>query len=91
MRDTPYATEIKTAKDENCQRIERIFVKEFQREEIRFSWWPNGAMAVRPLDLPEDELLVLMRLAIQKGVFSSTFLKELHGAIYDEKRAVPLT
>ena len=85
MRDTKYATEIQTAQDGIGQSIERIFVKEHQREEIRFSWWTNGTMVIRPLDLPEDELLPLMRQAIRKGVFSDTFLKGLHEALYDER------
>ena len=84
MRDTPCATEIRTARDASGQTIERIFVKEWQREEIRFSWWSNGKMVVRPSDLPEDELLPLMREAIRKGVFSAAFLRGLHAARYDE-------
>lgn len=85
MRDTRYATEVATAEDEIGQRIERIFVKEHEREEIRFSWWTNGKMVIRPLDLPEDELLPLMREAIRKGVFTPAFLKGLHEALYDER------
>jgi hypothetical protein len=84
MRDTAYATEIATASDGFGQTIERIFVKgEYQREEIRFSWWSNGNLVIRPLDLPEDELLPLVCEAIRKGVFSTQFLKGLHEALYD--------
>ncbi|MGV9009664.1 hypothetical protein [Brevundimonas sp.] len=86
LRDTNYATEIATVTDELGQRIERIHVKDRDRPEIRFSWWPNGKMAVRPLDIPEDELLALMRQAIRKNVFSSEFLKGLHEALYDDKQ-----
>ena len=85
MRDTPYATEIRTARDASGQTIERIFVKDCKREEIRFSWWNNGTMVTRPLDLPEEELLPLMCEAIRKGVFSPAFLKGLHEALYDEQ------
>lgn len=42
MRDTNYSTEIVTASlplppDEEA-RLERIFVKKYQEDEIRFSW-----------------------------------------------------
>lgn len=84
-RDTKYATEIATASDAIGQTIERIFVKEHKREEIRFSWWNNGKMVIRPLDLPEHELLPLFRKAIAGGVFSKSFLRGLHEALYDEK------
>lgn len=83
MRDTPYAREIVSVTDAIGQSIERIFVKEHQQEEIRFSWWKNGKIVPRPLDLPEGELLPLMCDAIQKGVFSPAFLKGLHEALYD--------
>lgn len=76
-RDTRYAQEIETAQDDMGQRIERILVKEKGREEIRFSWWPDGKFVIRPLDIPEDELLPLFRQAISKGVFSETFLDGL--------------
>lgn len=83
MRDTDYAREIVTARDSIGQSIERIFVKEHNQEEIRFSWWKNGNMVIRPLDLPESELLPLMQDAVRKGVFSPAFLKGLHEALYD--------
>lgn len=76
MRDTPYATELASAEVEDC-RIERIFVKAQGQEEIRFSWWPDGNMANRPLDLSEPMLLELMRVAIEKRVFSGSFLEGL--------------
>ena len=80
MRDTEYATEIKTAEVNAC-RIERLYVKGERQEEIRFSWWPDGRMANRPLDLPESELLPLMREAIRVGVFSDEFLCDLKAAL----------
>lgn len=91
MRDTFYATEIKTVGDEHGQTIERIFVKEHGRDEIRFSWWKDGRMIMRPLDLPEEELLPLLEMAIRKGVFSSGFLKELHSVLYDCRQEQPDT
>ena len=66
-RDTSYATELATSVlrfpggDEG--RIERLLVKEFNQEEIRCSWWKDGRMMMRPLDLPEKDLLALLRAA----------------------------
>ena len=81
MRDTPYAKELVTANfvfpDGDEGRIERLYVKELQQDEIRFSWWKDGKMMMRPLDLREDELLPLLANAIEKGVFSEAFLKGL--------------
>jgi hypothetical protein len=75
MRDTDYATEIATTGGE--ERIERLLVKESGVE-----------FAPRPLDMPEDELLVLFGRAISKGVFSADFLKglqtTLNGHLGDE-------
>ena len=76
LRDTDYATEIATADIDN-QRIERLLVKGSGQEEIRFSWWPDGRMANRPLDLPESELLPLLQEAITRGVFTDGFLDSL--------------
>jgi hypothetical protein len=81
MRDTDYATELATAEHNTC-RIERLYVKRpgpgvSPQEEIRFSWWKNGNMVNRPMDLPEDELLVLLEKAINNGVFGGNFLTGL--------------
>jgi hypothetical protein len=81
MRDTRYATELNTAEDASGQRIERLYVKELAREEIRFSWWKDGQLMVRPLDLPEDELLPLLSTAFEKGVFREEFLLGLQSAL----------
>lgn len=82
MADTRYATERARA-DINGQRMERIFVKEHQQEEIRFSWWPNGKFVPRPLDLPEAELLELMALAIRERVLSADFADRLRAALQE--------
>lgn len=84
MRDTKYAREIATASlpsGDSEVRIERLFVKDPQQEEIRFSWWKNGQMMMRPLDLPEDELVQLIDLAIKNNVFTSGFLGALKGLL----------
>jgi hypothetical protein len=85
MRDTLYATEEATAKVENC-RIERLFVKSENQIEIRFSWWPDGNMANRPLDVPEPLLLNLLAEAIRKNVFSGTFLSGLTRLLAEHAR-----
>jgi hypothetical protein len=81
QRDTKYATEIASAADDLDQRIERLYVKGWKQDEIRFSWWRNGKMMPRPLDLPEKELLPLMSSAIRSGVFTDDFLRGLQTAL----------
>lgn len=79
-RDTSYATELATAviQDGDSEiRIERLFVKASASEEIRFSWWRAGKMIPRPPDLPESQLLPLMKQAIDNGVFTPNFISEL--------------
>jgi hypothetical protein len=77
MRDTKYATERATASialdDVHECKIERIYVKENEQDEIRFSWWKNGKMMMRPLDLNEKDLIKLLKEAIKEDVFTSGF------------------
>lgn len=85
MRDSQYATEIATAiksygEGENEARIERLFVKEQKQVEIRFSWWKKGNIVLRPLDLPESDLLQLMENGFGK-VLSDKFLADLRSSI----------
>lgn len=87
MRDTEYARELASASifwGESEGRIERLFVKEFQREEIRFSWWNEGRLIPRPLDLQEDDLIILMKTAIENGVFTNRFLTDLKSLLFPE-------
>ena len=86
MRDTPYATEIVSANitfpDGSEGRIERLFLKEIKEQGIRFSWWKknkknNWSMSPRPLDFTENQLLALLKSALQQGVFSKDFLASL--------------
>jgi hypothetical protein len=87
LRDTRYARELATAKlpsgpgGNSFVAIERIFVKQAEQVEIRFSWWEGSRMMPRPLDLPEDELLPLMRVAIRAGVFSEAFVESLRSLV----------
>ena len=85
MRDTPYATEIATGShtfnvDEEA-RVERIFIKRQGEEQIRFSWWKNGNMLPRPLDLNEDELFDLLQNGINRGVFTDEFRTRLRAIL----------
>ena len=82
MRSTPYADEIAHA-DEGGARIERLRIKATGVDEIRFSLWKDGRFQTRPLDLPEDELLKLMRKAIDGGVFSQGFVGGLRRMLRD--------
>jgi len=81
LRDTAYATELARGTylflNSGEARLERLYVKEFEQVEIRFSWWKEGRMMMRPLDLDEQGLLHLIRDAITKGVFSSEFVTGL--------------
>ena len=67
MPNTEYADElcepgsVQLGKDKDEEgRIERLRVKSTQQEEIRFSWWKSGRFMLRPLDLPEEDLLKLI-------------------------------
>lgn len=73
MRDTDYATELVPpavvvfpSGDE--ARIERLRIKETGAVEIRFSWWKDGRMMMRPLDLSETDLMNLIAKAFRQGV-----------------------
>lgn len=78
LRQTKYATELKRAEiPGKAYRIERLRIKSKGKEEIRFSWWPNGKMAPKPLDLSGDELIQLLEEAFKQGVFDPKFVKEL--------------
>jgi|GraSoiStandDraft_38_1057308.scaffolds.fasta_scaffold968720_1 hypothetical protein len=83
-RDTRYATELCKASylfaSGSEGRIERLRFKEGPaegKEGYRFSWWKDGRMIPRPLDATEDELLTLLNNALQEGVFTERFVKEL--------------
>ena len=87
-RDTKYARELASArlpsgpkKGKAAAAIERLFVKQTEQEEIRFSWWEGSRMMPRALDLPEEELLPLLKAAIDAGVFSDTFVKGLRALL----------
>jgi hypothetical protein len=86
VRDTEYAQElcepatIEWPNDEEG-RIERLLIKESGNHEIRFSWWKRGRMAIRPLDLSEDDLILLLKDALIKNVFTSDFRSKLQSLL----------
>ena len=76
LRNTRYATELQrtTVGD---MRLERLFVKHEEQEEIRLSWWPKGRMAARPVDVPEAMLSTIIVKGIKEGVLSRNFLSDI--------------
>jgi len=89
MRDTPYAKELARTQVNDC-RIERLWVKKLGQVEIRFSQWPNGRLTTRPLDVPEHELLELLRGALEAGVFSNGFVGNLLSILQETRKSAPL-
>ena len=85
MRDTKYARELGAVaisyEDGNEARLERLFVKEKDEEEIRFSWWRNGQMMRRPLDVPEADLMRLLIDAARQGLFTQEGLARLKAGL----------
>lgn len=84
MRETKYAVELTEpgimrfpSGDE--ARIEKLHIKESGEEEVRFSWWKDGKMI--PLDLSENDLLILLRDAFAKDVFTPLFKDSLRSLL----------
>ncbi|EQB88755.1 hypothetical protein J2Z44_004182 [Clostridium punense] len=62
--------------------LEQIFIKELDRREIRFGYYKknkngNFQLVTRPLDVTEDEFIVMFKDAIENGVFSKIFITAL--------------
>lgn len=62
-------------------RIERLCVKETAKQVVSFSWWPNGKMAGKPLEVPEEHLLLLIKAAIDEDVLTEDFVWELRSLL----------
>lgn len=85
IKETKYCKVIKQAKlrDKNiAYGIEKIIVKELNQEEIRFVYFKDTVrmeeqLVPRPLDLPEKDLLELIKLSIKHSVFSKNFINQL--------------
>lgn len=102
MRDTDYAMELvppavlEYSDGTNEARLERLYVKAPATIEIRLSWWKNGRMQLRPLDMPEEELWELLALGIRKGVLElrssqglGDFIDALGASVPSEVSATP--
>lgn len=85
MRKTGYAEEIVRGIVDlgggHELRIERLWIKDHEQEEIRFSWWKDGKFMTRPPDGTEEEWLRAFKDALREGVFTEKFLLELVRAI----------
>jgi hypothetical protein len=72
LRNTKYAEELARAvlklPSGDEARIERLRMKKTDTVEIRFSWWKEGRIVPRPLDLPETTLTKLLAAGIREGV-----------------------
>ena len=86
LRTTPYADELAEPariffpRSKSEGRLERLKFKHGPakgKEGYRFSWWKDGRMLPRPLDVTESELFALLRAALQGEVFSRQSLREL--------------
>ena len=85
IKETRYCKVLRQAKirDNNvAYGIEKIFVKDINQEEIRFVYFKDTVkmeeqLVARPLDLPEDDLIRLIELAIKQNVFSKEFIANL--------------
>ncbi len=85
IKETRYCKILRQAKiRENniAYGIEKIFVKELNQEEIRFVYFKDTyrqeeQLVPRPLDLPEEDLLKLIDVAVKQNVFSKEFLNSL--------------
>jgi len=85
VKETRYCKVLRQAKirdNDVAYGIEKIFVKDLNQEEIRFVYFKDTIrmeeqLVVRPLDLPEDDLIRLMELSIKQNVFSKEFVGKL--------------
>jgi hypothetical protein len=72
LRDTNYAEEIARSvlkfPSGGEARIERLRLKSSGDIEIRLSWWKDGRMQPRPLDLGELDLFRLIAKGMREGV-----------------------
>lgn len=61
--------------------LERIYVKEFQREEIRLAWWQGNRQMMRPADVNADGWAQLFADAVANGVFEPQELTDMRMAL----------
>lgn len=68
--------------DETRCSLEKIFIKEEERREVRFSYYKrnkknNFQLIMRPLDVTESEFIEMFENAFRNGVFSKVFITAL--------------
>jgi hypothetical protein len=85
LRDTDYAEELARAvlpfPSGDEARVERIRIKKTDKEEIRFSWWKDGHIMLRSLDLAEPDLMTLIARGIRNGVLNAQTGLSFHSLI----------
>ncbi len=90
LRETQYAGLIAEGRlslgDRAEFRIERLYVKDERSTEVRFSWWKNKKLMMRPLDATEPQLLDLFNEGIRAGVFTPYFRRRLRQLLQQRKR-----
>ncbi|OXM87056.1 hypothetical protein [Paenibacillus rigui] len=85
LKSTEYCDLLKQGRlvdGETVSTIERITVKASGEDEIRFAYYKknkndNERLILRPLDINENELLMLFADAISKNVFTPDFQRKL--------------
>jgi hypothetical protein len=86
-RDTVIAIATINFADGSEGRIERLLFYDHQDQEgFCFSWWKENHIMPRPLDGSDEEILTLLRKALQEEkVFLGNFLVELKGILLDKR------
>jgi len=86
LHDASEARALRTTR-KGGHRIERLLITSSGQEEIRLSSWPEGQMANRSMDVPEDEFIALLAQGVTHGVLSSRFVFRLIEAIKTAKQS----
>lgn len=63
-----------------------MLIRASGEEEIRFSWWKNGKMVTRPLDLSENDLIEFFQSALDNEVFTAKFKSDLRDVLQSAER-----
>lgn len=95
IKETSYCkiyNKVSIEDDDYYSCIERIEVKEKQREEIRFALYKDTVRGdsryiPRSLDVTEIQLLELIKKAIQNKVFSEEFIDMLKQELNNNKKS----
>lgn len=62
-------------------RIEKLIPKENEPAKIRISCWNQDRLRSSPMEISENELVILLQKAIRAGILSSEFVQNLHSDI----------